>query len=137
MSRDLLTVDRVEIADLIARLSRLLDEGRYEDAEAIYIDDVVVHSPRGGELRGIGKVVDYLLQSQVADEHTQHLNSDLVVGIEGDNATVTANQLVYFYRDGQPPHQTSGLRVAYTAARTPEGWRISEARITLAWTQKT
>jgi len=133
---DLLVSDRVEIAELFARLTRLLDEGRYEEADTVYTDDVAVRSPLGGELHGIDEVVDYLRRTQVEGEHTQHTNTDLLVNVDGDQAAATANQLVYFYRDGLPPHQTSGLRLAYTAVRTPAGWRFREARIMLAWTRK-
>jgi hypothetical protein len=35
---------------------------------------------------------------------------------------------VYFYRVGQPPHLTSGLRLACTAVRTPAGWRLRSGR---------
>jgi hypothetical protein len=43
---------------------------------------------------------------------------------------------VYFYRDGEPPCRTSGLRTACTAVRTPAGWRFSELQIALAWTHE-
>jgi ketosteroid isomerase-like protein len=134
MSVSTLISDRVEIAELFARLSRLLDEESYEDAHAVYADDVVVRSPRGGELRGVEEVIDYLRRSGVEGQRTQHVHGDVLVDVDGDEAAASANQLVHFYRDGRPPHRTSGLRVACTAARTPAGWRFSEARITLAWT---
>ncbi|MFD0392167.1 hypothetical protein ACFQ3Z_02840 [Streptomyces nogalater] len=41
--------------------------------------------------------------------------------MDGDRAEATANQVVYFYRDGEPPHRTSGLRVACTTVRTAGG----------------
>lgn len=132
---DTLIADRIEIGELFARLARLLDEGRHEDADTVYTDDVVVRSPRAGEIHGIDKVVDYLRKTEVTGERTQHMNGDLLVTIDGDQAAATANQLVYFYRDGRPPHQMSGLRLAYTAVRTPAGWRFREAQIVLAWTQ--
>ncbi|MFG3029274.1 nuclear transport factor 2 family protein [Streptomyces sp. NPDC048253] len=59
----------------------------------------------------------------------------MLVHVDGERAKATANQLVYFYRDGEPPHRTSGLRSACTAVLTSAGWRFSEMRITLAWTQ--
>ncbi|TWF75672.1 SnoaL-like protein [Pseudonocardia hierapolitana] len=128
--------DRVEIAELFARLANLLDEGRHEDADGVYHADVVVRSPRGGELHGLDEVTAYLNRSQVEGEHTQHVHGDVLVHIDGDRAEATANQLVYFYRSGEPPHRTSGLRTACTAVRTPAGWRFSEMRITLAWTNE-
>jgi hypothetical protein len=128
--------DRIEIADLFARLADLLDEGRHGDAHTVYHDDIVVRSPRGGELHGIGEVTDYLERSRVEGERTQHVHAGVLVDVDGDRARATANELVYFYRDGAPPHRTSGLRAACAAVRTPSGWRFSEIRISLAWTQE-
>jgi hypothetical protein len=129
--------DRVEIADLFARLADLLDEGRHDDAHTVYHDDVVVRSPRGGELHGIGEVTAYLERSRVAGERTQHVHAGVLVDLDGDRARATANELVYFYRDGAPPHRRSGLRAACAAVRTPSGWRFSEIHISLAWTHET
>ncbi|MDA0564754.1 nuclear transport factor 2 family protein [Streptomonospora sp. S1-112] len=130
------TADRLEITELFARLAALLDGHRPEDAASVYHEDVVVHSPRGGELRGIDEVTAFIRSSKVEGEHAQHVNGNVLVHLDGDRARATADELVYFYRDGQPPHQTSGLRTACTAVRTPKGWRFSEYEITLAWTDK-
>ncbi|WP_309239287.1 nuclear transport factor 2 family protein [Streptomyces lunaelactis] len=81
----------------------------------------------------IDKLVGYMRQAEVEGEHTQHVTTDLLVDVAGDQATATANSLVYFYRDGKAPHLTSGLRLACTAVRTPAGWRLSESRTILAW----
>ena len=136
MSTDTPIADRIEIADLFTRFARLLDERRWEDADTLYTDDVAVHSPRAGELRGIDKVVGYMRQAEVEGEHTQHITTDLLVNVDGDQAAASANSLVYFYRHGQAPHLTSGLRLACTAVRTPAGWRFRETRIMLAWTHE-
>lgn len=135
MSTDTAIADRIEIADLFTRFARLLDEGRYADAATIYTDDVEVNSPRI-RVRGIDKVVDYMRQAEVEGEHTQHTTTDLLVTLDGDRAAASANSLVYYYRDGQPPHLTSGLRLTATTVRTPAGWRLGEIRIALAWTRK-
>ena len=129
------TTDRVEIAELFARLANLLDEFRHDDIGTVYHDDVVVHTPRG-ELHGLGEATAHLKQSQVEGQHTQHIHGDVLVHLDGDRATATANQLVYVYTPGEAPHRTSGLRSASTAIRTPAGWRITDMRITLAWNQE-
>ncbi|MGK8503422.1 nuclear transport factor 2 family protein [Nocardia asiatica] len=72
----------------------------------------------------------------ILPKRAQHTITDPLVDIDGDRAAASANSLVYFYREGQPPHQTSGLRLAGTVVRTPAGWRLREARITLAWMRK-
>jgi hypothetical protein len=136
MSTDTLITDRFEIADLFTRLARLLDEKRWEDAGTVFTDDVAGHSPRSGEIHGIDKLIDFMRQTEVEGEHTQHVTTDLLVDINGDQAAASANSLVYFYRDGRAPHQKSGLRLACTAVRTPAGWRLRETRIMLAWTHE-
>ncbi|MGC5052542.1 nuclear transport factor 2 family protein [Micromonospora sp. DT48] len=136
MSTATLTTDRIEIAELFARLANLLDDGRYDDVHTVYHPDVVVHSPLGGQLHGLDEVASYLKRSQVAGEQTLHVHGDVLVHVNGEQAEASANQLVYRYRDGAPPHQTSGVRVACTAVRTSAGWRISQLRITLAWTHE-
>jgi 3-phenylpropionate/cinnamic acid dioxygenase small subunit len=133
MSTNTLIADRIEIADLFTRFARLLDEKRWEDADTVFTEDVAGYSPRSGEIRGIDKLVGYMRQAEVEGEHTQHVTTDLLVDVDGDQAAASANSLVYFYRDGQAPHLTSGLRLACTAVRTPAGWRLRESRTMLAW----
>ncbi|MEV4000643.1 nuclear transport factor 2 family protein [Actinomadura sp. NPDC049753] len=136
MSTNDLIGDRIEIADLLTRFALLLDEKRWEDADTVFTDDVAVHSPRGGELCGIDKVVGFMRRSEVEGQHAQHTTTDLLVDLDGDQAAVSANSTVYYYRDGQAPHFTGGLRQHFTAARTPAGWRLREVRITPAWTRE-
>ncbi|MCP3804650.1 nuclear transport factor 2 family protein [Allokutzneria sp. A3M-2-11 16] len=133
MKEDVVVADRIEIADLFSRLAHLLDEKRWGDADTVFAEDVAVYSPRNGELHGVDNLVGFLRGAEVAGEHTQHLTTDLLVDVDGDQAAATANSLVYFYRDGQAPHRTSGLRLACTAVRTAVGWRIRESRTSLAW----
>lgn len=136
MSADTLIIDRIEIADLFSRFGRLLDEARWDDAGTVFADDVVVHSPRGGELHGRGAIVDFMRRAEVEGQHSQHTTTDLLADVTGDEATVSANSLVYYHRDGRPPHLTGGLRLAGTAVRTPAGWRLREVRIIPAWTRE-
>jgi hypothetical protein len=132
MSGTVELADRLEIAELFARLARLLDEGRHEDVHTVYAQDVTVHSPRGA-LHGISDVSAHLRRSRIDGEHTQHVHGDVLVSVNGDRVKASANQLVHYYRTGEPPHRSSGLRLAYTVVRTPAGWRFREGRLTLAW----
>ncbi|MFI0480380.1 nuclear transport factor 2 family protein [Actinomadura sp. 9N215] len=133
MPANAMIADRIELADLFSRFTRLLDEKRWDDAGTVFTDDVTVHSARAGEIHGIDGLVGYMRQSEIEGEHTQHVTTDLLVNVNGDRAEASANSLVYFYRDGQAPHRTSGLRLACTAVRTPTGWRLRESRTILAW----
>jgi limonene-1,2-epoxide hydrolase len=129
------TGDRLEIANLLARLARTLDDGRHDAIRTVYTDDVVVRSPRG-ELHGIDEVAAFLRRFRVDGEHTHHVTGSVLVTADEDRGAASASQLVYYYRDDEPPHRTSGLRVSYAAVRTPAGWRFREGRITLAWTRE-
>lgn len=128
--------DHLDIANLFARLSRALDDNDLTALTQVYTEDVTASAPRGGELTGLAAVLDHLRDSQVGTEKTQHCDADLLIDLNGDEARASANQTVYFFRDGEPPHQTSGLRVTYTAVRTPAGWRFRAADIKLQWTRK-
>lgn len=134
MSGTVELADRIEIAELFARLASLLDERRHEDVRSVYAEDVVVRSPRSGELHGVDEVIAFLQRSAVQGEHTQHIHGDVLVIMDGDRVAASANQLVHYYRTGEAPHRSSGLRLAYTVARTPAGWRFREGQLTLAWT---
>ncbi|MEU4782050.1 nuclear transport factor 2 family protein [Micromonospora sp. NPDC023633] len=109
--------DRAEIAELVARLARALDERRFEDLRAIYPPDAATSSPRG-DLRGIDDIVDVVRRTSPQEEATQHFNTDVVVDLGGDRADVSTHQLVCFFRGGQTPHRTAGVRARYTAVRT-------------------
>ncbi|WP_419992494.1 nuclear transport factor 2 family protein [Streptomyces boninensis] len=133
MSADTRIADRIEIAELFSRLANVLDEHRHDDIATVYAEDVVVHSPRGGELRGLEEVTAHLKRSQFADEQTLHQNTDVVVDLDGDRARATSNQLTYFSRGDEPPHETGAVRVSASAVRTPAGWRFDEMTIKVAW----
>ncbi|WP_043641272.1 nuclear transport factor 2 family protein [Nonomuraea candida] len=125
--------DRIELTDLFTRFSLLLDEKRWDDAGDVFAEDVTVHSPRGGSLTGLDNVVGFLRKAEVEGESTQHITTDLLLDLHGDRASVAANSLVYFFRDGQAPHMNSGLRLTGDAKRTPVGWRLHEWRIIPLW----
>jgi SnoaL-like domain len=135
MSQTIELADRLEIAELFARLARLLDEGQPEDIRRVYSEDVEVHSPRSGELRGIGAVIEFLGRSRGDAERTQHTNSDVLVTVDGDRIEASAHQLVHYYRPDQPPHRRSGLRLVYSVTRTSQGWRFQKGQLTLLWSQ--
>ncbi|OLT25092.1 DUF4440 domain-containing protein [Actinomadura sp. CNU-125] len=136
MPTDTLITDRIEIADLLTRFALLLDEKRWDDADTVLAEDVTVHSPRGGELNGLDKVVGFMRQDEVDGDHTQHTTTDLLVDVDDDQATASANSTVYYYRDGRAPHFTGGLRQRYATTRTPAGWRIREVWINPVWTRE-
>ncbi|KKJ98520.1 nuclear transport factor 2 family protein [Micromonospora sp. HK10] len=124
--------DRAEIAELVARLAWALDERRFDDLRTVYAPDARTSSPRG-TLAGLDEIVEVLRRTSPEEELTQHLNSDVVIDLDGDRAEIGAHQLVYFYRAGAAPHRRAGVRTRYTAVRTPAGWRLAQADISPLW----
>lgn len=127
-----MTNDRDAIADLVAELGDRLDTGRFGDGSAIYTEDAIVHSPRG-IARGLAEISERASRNAVEHERTQHLHTDVRIVVDGDRAEARTNQLVYFFRDGERPHRSAGLRCDYTAARTGAGWRLTRATIAPRW----
>jgi hypothetical protein len=126
--------DRDEIVDLATRLGAWLDERGFDtdDGRALYTEDVAAHSPFG-VYRGIEAVMEHLRDDSPHDQRTVHVHSDLAVEVDGDRAAMTGNQTVYFHGAGGELYRTSGLRVAYTLARTPDGWRFATIEISPRW----
>ncbi|WP_165944303.1 nuclear transport factor 2 family protein [Micromonospora sp. KC213] len=124
--------DRVEIAELVARLARALDERRFDHLRTVYTVDAETSSPRG-TLNGIDDIVDVVRRTSPEEELTQHFNTDVVIDLDGDRAEVNTHQLVYFFRQGEAPHRTAGVHVRYAAVRTPVGWRFARAHISPLW----
>lgn len=133
MPTSTLLADRVEITDLFTRFSLLLDDKRWDDAGDTFTENVTVHSPNGGSLTGLDNVIAFMRKSEVDGENTQHITTDVLVDVDGDQASVAANSLVYFFRANHAPHMNSGLRLTCEAVRTPDGWRFREWRIAVLW----
>jgi hypothetical protein len=117
--------DQQHITDLISRLGRWLDDKRFDDARSVLTEDVTVSTP-GGQAEGIERVA-----AQAGRNHrvpTQHLITNVLVDVEGDSATATANLLVTFAGESQ-----QGERYAFDAARTRDGWRLSKIQVTPVW----
>lgn len=127
-----MSTDRYEIAELLARLARALDERRLDDLRTVYTDDAEAVSPRGN-LHGLDEIIDVLGRAARPDEQTLHINGAVVVDVDGDRAELSSNQLVYFFAEGQAPHRFSGVRATYSAARTPDGWRLTRAHVVARW----
>jgi len=117
--------DRDQITDLISRLGRWLDDKQFDDARSVLTEDVTVSTP-GGQAEGLERVV-----AQAGRNHqvpTQHLITNVLVDVDGDTASATANLLVTFVGESQ-----QGERYLFGAARTRDGWRLSRVEVTPIW----
>jgi hypothetical protein len=120
--------DRAELADLVARHSLWIDEGRYGETDRLFTEDVVVKSPRG-EASGIGALIELVRSGHDTYVRTLHSKSNLIIEVDGDTATVLAHDFAVFVIDDQTEAVAAGL-ARYGARRTEDGWRFDRLLIT-------
>jgi hypothetical protein len=121
--------DRAELIDLVTRLGRWLDGGGHSDPAALFVADVRVSTP-GGEAQGIEPLVAQAQRNHAVP--TQHLITNVLVEVEGDEASVGANLVVTFV-DGPEQLRRQGQTYAFEARRTGAGWRLSSVVVRRVW----
>ena len=119
--------DRAALEDLVARHSVWIDEGRWDETDRIFTEDVAVKSPRG-EARGIEELLDLVKQGHDAFEQTVHNKATLVIDLDGDTAAIRAHDIALFVVDGESAAIAGGVH-HYRARRTADGWRFSSLEI--------
>ena len=120
--------DRAELADLVARHSLWIDERRYDETDRLFTEDVVVTSPRG-EARGIDELVGLVRSGHDTYAATLHSKSNLVIEVDGETATVRANDVAVFVIDDNTEAVAAGVH-RYGARRTEHGWRFDRLVVT-------
>ncbi|OXM75203.1 nuclear transport factor 2 family protein [Amycolatopsis thermalba] len=120
--------DRAELAELVARHSVWLDEGRYDETGRLFTEDVVVTSLRG-EARGIEALVELARSGHDTYVRTLHSKANLVIDVDGDTATVRAHDIAVFVLDDKTEAVAAGVH-HYRARRTAHGWRFDHLVIT-------
>ena len=126
-----MTNDREAVSDLISRLYRLLDEQRFDELGSVYTEDAVLELPRG-ELHGLEAVTAKARERAVQYPRMQHLNTDLVVEVDGDVARARGNHLA-FHVEPSGTRFDAGVVHHFEAARTPAGWRLKRVTGDLIW----
>jgi hypothetical protein len=120
--------DRAELADLVARHSLWIDEGRFDETDRLFTADVVVRSPRG-EARGIEALIDLVRSGHDTYLRTLHCKSNLVIDVDGGTAAVRAHDIAVFVIDAETEAVAAGFH-SYRARRTEDGWRFDHLVVT-------
>ncbi|MEU6248210.1 nuclear transport factor 2 family protein [Glycomyces sp. NPDC047010] len=118
--------DRAALEDLVARHTVWIDEERWDETGRIFTEDVAVTSPRG-EARGIPALVA-LVSGGNGYEATLHTKANLVIDLDGDTASLRANDIGVFLKEGNEAAVAAGTH-HYTARRTGDGWRFDGLRV--------
>ncbi|GAB3159853.1 nuclear transport factor 2 family protein [Micromonospora sonneratiae] len=125
-------VDRHELADLVARLGRCLDEKRFGEVRTVFTEDASV-STASGAVRGIDALVAKARRTRPAGVFTQSFITNPLIDVDGDTATITAKLLAVFVGQPEGRGRLFGERYHLAAARTPRGWRISRVEAVPLW----
>jgi len=131
--------DRLALQDLTSRLALLVDTRDWGALEQLFTDPIYWDrtSLFGGEpeTQSPAELVGGLRYSLGGLDVTHHLITNLVVSLDGDQATGSANMQgthVLANASGGPVW-TVGARHDYKFKRTPDGWRIAAVTFTLQW----
>lgn len=125
--------DRLELAELVSRLGRWIDDKRWDDSASVLAPQVTVATP-GGESSGIQAVTEQARRNHEAST-THHMITDVLSDVDGDRAELSANLVVRFGPGGavgEPTFQ-AGERYRFEAVRTTAGWRLSHIAIEPRW----
>ncbi|MDG4861813.1 nuclear transport factor 2 family protein [Streptomyces sp. T-3] len=133
--------DRLDVTELCTRVAWHTDLREWDALYDVFADKVLLDytSLNGGEPftatpREIIDAWSGLLGNLAS---TQHLISNFLVDINGDEAVCTAMFQAVHRLPNQlgGPHWNLGGHYRWTALRTPAGWRISAMVMTTLWSE--
>jgi 3-phenylpropionate/cinnamic acid dioxygenase small subunit len=127
-------VDRHDVADLLARYARALDQRDWDALAACFVPIARYVHP-GGVLEGVDAIVDRCRSALEPLTASQHLLGTVLVEIDGDEGRASSCFQAQHVRTGTPGGDlfTIGGSYADRVVRTPEGWRIAEREQTYTW----
>ncbi|MFF9914341.1 nuclear transport factor 2 family protein [Streptomyces sp. NPDC013457] len=129
--------DTADITRLFDRYLRSLDDGGpFDDtwAAAFFTEDATSSTP-AGDTRGREAIAATVRTAMGLFDRTVHFGSNHLVEVDGDRATLLGNQLSTHVRADDGGLFLSGGRTENEFVRTPDGWRLSRADLSIVWTQ--
>jgi hypothetical protein len=132
-------LDRTEIVELIDRLGRWLDEKQFNDpvrSASMFVPELVVETP-GGKATGIPAAIE-MARKHHWYERTQHLHTNVIVRLKGDEAEVEANLLVTFVPDAAAPetYAQAGTHYYFRVVRDGGVWKFASIADQLIWRKR-
>ena len=125
--------DQLELERTVWSLGRCLDERDFDGLRLLFTTDATVTT--AATATGHDAVVEQARRRHSRDEGIQHIITNLITDVAGDQATGRANLLVSFARTGpeDPAPYLIGEVYRFAFRRTPPGWRISRLTATRTW----
>lgn len=127
-------LDKSQIADLCARYTFALDQKDWPALRTCFTDAPVFVHP-GGRIEGVDGIVERARGALEPLDASQHLLGNIVVDIDGDDATCICYFQAQHVRAGTPGGDTYFIAGSYAdrLVRTSQGWRIAERVQTYLW----
>ncbi|MBD2859879.1 nuclear transport factor 2 family protein [Spongiibacter sp. KMU-158] len=128
--------DRLEIQDMLFDYADCIDRQDIQALRNIFTEDAHIdYSAFGGTVGDLETTLDFLEQALPAFSNTQHLNANIQIKVNGDQAQ---GRVMCFNPMEMPVGEDRqvfmlGLWYIDQYRRTPEGWRISERREQRSW----
>ena len=125
--------DRLELERAVWSLGRCLDERDFDGLRELFTADATVTT--AATATGHDALVEQARRRHSRDDGIQHIITNLITDMDGDQATGRANLLVSFARTGpdDPAPYLIGEVYRFAFRRTSRGWRITSMTSTRTW----
>ncbi len=129
--------DRMEIQDLVWRYSELIDKKQFQTLrDEIFTPDAHIdYSAFGGSVGDVESTIAFLEKAMPMFPATQHLNANIQIKVEGDQATgrVMCFNPQEMELKGETYWMAFGLWYLDEYRRTEAGWRIHRRSEEKSW----
>ena len=127
-------LDKNQIADLCAGYAYALDQRDWAALRKCFTEAPVFVHP-GGHIEGVDGIVERARGALEPLDSSQHLLGNVVVEVDGDDASSICYFQAQHVRAGTPGGDTYLIAGSYTdrLVRTPQGWRIAERVQVYLW----
>jgi hypothetical protein len=132
-------VDRRAIEDLLVRYTTALDTRQWDLLDQVFGAEARIDYTTSGGIKGNAEDLKRWFREEAFIPFTswQHLLTNMAVELDGDVATGRSsvyNPLAHIAEDGASVVLHVGAWYDDRFARTPEGWRITDRWLGMAWT---
>jgi hypothetical protein len=131
--------DRLEIADVLTRYTRAIDEGQWDGLDTVFTPDAQIDYTESGGIAGPFPEAKKWLSETLPAFFTATLHTIGQVSVEyvgPDEATVVAyfdNPMLMRSGDDATTVVEVGGKYHHTMVRTPDGWRSKRLHEEMVW----
>lgn len=131
--------DRIEIADVLTRYTRAIDEGSWDQLDSVFTADAEIDYTESGGIAGSFPEAKKWLSETLPAFFTKTLHTIGQISVEYDASGDEAQVVAYFDNPmlmGSGEETTVvevGGKYHHTMVRTPEGWRSRRLHEELVW----